>query len=168
MGRKLWKRSAAVVLMLMVLSTGLVANAEGSCTVKEGDTIPAVEAVSADTVLTLEQWAMSEECKTIEVMLNEILPEFGMIVELKADGNTLVFAYHLTREIWGDLTAEEMSSMGISDTGNITAVLSEIVEEFGRQFNDAYGIKLDGIRYIYVAPDSVPFYSIVIENGQKD
>lgn len=165
MGRKLWKRSAAVVLMLIVLSTGVVANAEGSYT----DTIPAAETVSGDAVLTLEQWTMSEECKTIEVMLNEILPEFGMIVELKADGNTLVFVYHLTREIWGDLTAEEMSSMGMSsDPGNMTAWLSEIVEEFGRQFNDAYGIKLDGICYIYVAPDSVPFYSIVIENGQKD
>lgn len=37
MGKKLFKRSAALVLMLMVLSTGLVANAEGTYTVERGD-----------------------------------------------------------------------------------------------------------------------------------
>ena len=143
MGKKLFKRSAALVLMLMVLSTGLVANAEGTYTVERGDylkkiaqsvygdsarwediyaankasiknpnilykgqvlilpdinpapaenpeeVIPAEnsgeavptenpeQVVTAGTITTLEQWAMSEEGREIENLTNEMMKEVG-------------------------------------------------------------------------------------------
>lgn len=173
MGRKLWKRSAAAVFMLIVLSTGLVANAEESCTVNGGGTVQTAETVPADTVMTLEQWAMSEDHGIIEESLNEIMQDLGMIVELKADGNTLVFAYHFPREIWGDVTAVEINGMGTSDevdslVEELSELLEEMVESLGQGFDAEYGIKLDGVCFVYVAPDGVPFYSMVVEIGQTD
>lgn len=224
MRKKFWKRSAAVVLMLVVLSTGLVANAEGSYTVKEGDYLKKIarsvygdparwediyaanrdsvknpgllykgqvlilpdidpapaeeqddiiqttdqeETATENAIMTLEQWTMSEECSIIEELTNEIFRESGVVVEIKADGNKLVFVYHLAAEVWGEITAEEMADMGGSDLKDLTEgmpELPEMVEGMAGQFDAAYGIKLDGIRYVFVAPDGIPFDSIDIKN----
>lgn len=162
MGRKLWKRSAAVILMLIVLSTGLVANAKESSAGQE-------EAVTANAVVTLDQWTVSEECKAIEELVNEVLWQFGMITEMKANGNTLIFVYHFTQDVWGDLTAEEMASyFGTPELADTTSGLPEMVEALGQQFDLIYGLKLDGICYIFVAPDSVPFCSIAMKNELAD
>lgn len=226
MRKKLWKKSAAAVLMLVVLSTGLVANAEGSYTVKEGDClkkiaessygdparwediyeankdsvknpdiifkgqvlmlpdidpVPAVdqeiinqtenqentiqtadqgETVTTNNVMTLEQWVESEECKAIEEFMNEIMVEFGLIIEMKAEGNTFVIVYHFNPEFWGEMTAEEMADTDTSDMDDLTEGLPELVGELGQEFDATYGIKLDGIRYIFVATDGIPFYSM--------
>ena len=216
MGKKLFRRSAALVVMLMVLSTGIVANAEGTYTVEKGDYLKKIaqsvygdsarwediyeankttvrnpnilyrgqvlilpdinsvpvevtetetesseETAATEAAMTLEQWTMSEECETIEQMLNEIMREMGLAVTLKADGNTLVFEYIFSPEAWGDLTAEEMKAV-FEDYDFDTVVESqrEMVESLKQEFDMTYGIKLDGIRYVYIAPDgSVPVYS---------
>lgn len=208
MGKKLWKRSAAIILMLMVLSTGLVVNAEGSYTVKEGDhlkkiaqsvygdsarwediyeankatvknpallykgqtlilpdidPVPSPETETESTAMTLEQWAMSEECRAIESIINDIMVELmGVAFELKADGNTLAFICHYIPEIWGETTGEEMAAyFGDED---LEAMAKSMVEGFPQEFEDSYGIRIDGIRYVFVASDGVPFYSLDIQS----
>lgn len=208
MGKKLFKRSAAIVLMLMVLSTGLVVNAEGSYTVKEGDylkkiaqsaygdsarwediyeankatvknpailykgqtlilpdidPVPSTETGTENTAMALEQWTMSEECGFIESILNDITVEsMGLAFELKADSNTLVFIYHYLPEVWGETTGEEMAAYFGDD--ELEAMVKSMVEGFPQEFEDDYGIKIDGIRYVFVASDGVPFYSLDIKN----
>lgn len=208
MGKKLFKRSAAIVLMLMVLSTGIVVNAEGSYTVKEGDylkkiaqsaygdsarwediyeankatvknpailykgqtlilpdidPVPSTETGTENTAMTLEQWVMSEEGREIESIMNDILVELmGMAFELKADGNTLVFICHYIPEIWGETTGEEMAAYFGDEESE--AMVESMVEGFPQEFEDGYGIKIDGIRYVFVASDGVPFYSLDIKN----
>lgn len=226
MGKKLFKRSAALVLMLMVLSTGLVANAEGTYTVERGDylkkiaqsvygdsarwediyeankasiknpnilykgqvlvlpdinpvpaenpeeVIPAEnsgeavptenpeQVVTAGTITTLEQWAMSEEGREIENLTNEMMKEVGLTVSLRAEGNTLVYTYNFNSEIWGTVSAQELAEAAKgSEFETLTASLQGLVDELKQEFDTAYGIKLDGIRYIYIAPDGTPFYS---------
>lgn len=235
MGKKLFKRSAALVLMLLVLSTGLVANAEGTYTVERGDylkkiaqsvygdsarwediyeankasiknpnilykgqvlilpdinpapvenpeevipaenpegvipaenpgeTVPAEDpqqTAAAGTVLTLEQWTMSQECREIENLTNEIMKELGLTVSLRAEGNTLVYTYNFGPEIWGTASAQELAAaVGGSDFEALTASMQGLVDELRREFDVTYGIKIDKIRYTYLASDGTPFYS---------
>ena len=216
MGKKLFRRSAALVVMLMVLSTGIVANAEGTYTVEKGDYLKKIaqsvygdaarwediyeankasvknpniiykgqvlilpdinsapeenpeteipeneETETIETALTLEQWTMSEECRAIEQMSNGIVGEMGLAVALKADGNTLVFEYTFSPEAWNSLTEEEMKAV-FADNDFDTVVESQrgLVEELKQEFDMSYGIKLEGVRYVYIAPDgSTPVYS---------
>lgn len=223
MRRKLFKRSAAIVLMLMVLSTGLVANAEGTYTVEKGDYLkkiaqltygdsarwediyeankasiknpnilykgqvlilpdidpvpaenpgdvvpvenpgeatPAENPEQAGTVMTLEQWTASEECRLIEEYANELMSAWGLNVVLLADGNTLVFGYTFSPEIWGDFTAQELAaSVDESDLNAFTESMRDTWAGLQQEFDTTYGIKLDGYRVVYVAPDGIPFYS---------
>lgn len=206
MGKKLFKRSAAIVLMLIVLSTGIVVNAEGSYTVKEGDylkkiaqsvygdsarwediyeankatvknpailykgqtlILPDIDPVPAteteNTAMTLEQWVMSEEGREMESMMNDFMvEEMGIAFELKADGNTIAFICHFLPEVWGESIGEEMAAYPVDEEIEDTA--KSLVEEFSQEFEDGYGIKIDGIRYVFVASDGVPFYSLDIKN----
>lgn len=228
MRKKLCKRSVAVVLMLMVLSTGLVANAQGSYTVETGDylkkiaksvygdsarwvdiyeankatvknpniiykgqvlvlpdinPVPTVEeedttqaaeqedttqaetqeqTVTADTSMTLAQWIVSEEGNETTEEINEMMQEAGMTVAMTSDGNTLVFVYYFSPEMWGDLTAAEMA--GFIEPSYLEDLLGELlpemVEEASQEFATTYGITLEGINFVFVAPDGVPFYSM--------
>lgn len=226
MRKKLWKRSMAVVVMLMGLSTGLVVNAEGSYTVKEGDYLkkiaksvygdsarwediyeankatvknPAIlykgqtlilpdidpappveteetetqtevqtetqteaQAETQDTLMTLEQWVVSEEGAELQSVMNELTVDLmGLSFELKADGNKLAFVYHFIPEIWGETAGEEMmASFSNEDFADMNEMMGELVEGLRQEFETSYGIKLDGIRYVYVASDGVPFYTI--------
>ena len=208
MRKKLFKRSTAVILMLMVLSTGLVANAEETYTVEKGDYLKKIaqsvygdparwediyeankasikdpniiykgqvlilpdaapvpaevpgEAVTADIVMTLEQWTMSEECKLVEQLGNEVMKEAGLAVALKADGNTLVYEFIFSQEIWGGMTTEEIAAaLQYSDFGGFIESKWEEFEELCQDFDVSYGIRLDGMRYVYIAPDGTPVYS---------
>lgn len=207
MGKKLFKRSAAIVLMLIVLSTGIVVNAEGSYTVKEGDylkkiaqsvygdsarwediyeankatvknpailykgqtlilpdidPVPATETETENTAMTLEQWVMSEEGREIESMMNDFMvEEMGIAFELKADGNTIAFICHFLPEVWGETTGEEMAAYFVDEEIEDTA--KSMVEGFPEEFEAEYGIKIDGMRYVFVASDGVPFYSLDIK-----
>lgn len=236
MRRKLFKRSAAIVLMLMVLSTGLVANAEGTYTVEKGDYLkkiaqatygdsarwediyeankasiknpnilykgqvlilpdivpapvenpgdvvpvenpgdvvpvenpgeatPAENPEQAGTVMTLEQWTASEECKYIEEYANELMSPWGLNVVLLADGNTLVFGYTFSSEIWGDFSAQELAaSVDESDLNAFTESMRDTWTGLQQEFASTYGIQLDGYRVVYVAPDGIPFYSTEIK-----
>ena len=224
MRKKLLKRSMAFVLMLMVLSTGLVASAEGTYTVEKGDylkkiaqseygdsarwediyeankdsiknpnilyrgqvlilpdiaviptenpedvlpaetpeeTIPAEApegSAAADTAMTLEQWTVSEECSEIEIELNEMLQEMGLNFVLKADGNILVFEYTFLPEMWGDVTAEELAEY-LKDTDFTAFLEDEMWDELKQEFDATYGIKLDGIRNVFIASDGRTVYS---------
>ena len=208
MRKKLFKRSAAVILMVMVLSTGFVVNAEGTYTVEKGDNLKKIaqsvygdparwediyevnkvsikdpniiykgqvlilpdvapvpvevpeETVTADTVMTLEQWTMSEECKLVEQLGNEVMKEAGLAVALKADGNTLVYEFIFSQEIWGGMPTEEVAAaFEDADFGAFIASQWEEFEELCQDFDVTYGIKLDGMRYVYIAPDGTPVYS---------
>lgn len=216
MGKKLFRRSAALVMMLMVLSTGLVVNAEGTYTVEKGDylkkiaqsvygdsarwediyeankavvknpniiykgqvlILPDIDSVPGEnagteteisektatevTAMTLEQWTMSEECRAIEEMSNGIVGEMGLAVALKADGNTLVFEYTFSPEAWNSLSEEEMKAVfEDNDFDTVVGSQSGMVEELKQEFDMSYGIRLDGVRYVYIAPDgSTPVYS---------
>lgn len=223
MGKKLFRRSAALVMMLMVLSTGLVVNAEGSYTVEKGDylkkiaqsvygdsarwediyeankaaiknpdiiykgqvlilpdvvPVPAenpeteipvegapVEEVQSNTAMTLEQWTLSEECQIAIQWANEIMKDFGMVASLKADGNMLVYEYTFSAEIWGDLTTAEMSAaLETSDFEAFLSSQSGMVEGLRQEFDTSYGIKLEGVRYVYIAPDGGVVYSTELKN----
>lgn len=198
MRKKLLKRSAAVILMLMVLSTGLVANAEGTYTVEKGDYLKKIaqsvygdparwediyeankasirnpdiiykgqvlilpdadfaqEEVSEKT-MTLEQWTMSEECRLVEEMGNAVMKEDGVVVALKADGNTLVYEFTFIPEIWGELTAEEMFEDSEFDA--FFAEQWEEMEELCQDFEMDYNIKLDGMSFAFIAPDGTTVY----------
>lgn len=233
MGKKLFKRSMAIVLMLVVLSTGLVVNAEGTYTVEKGDylkkiaqtvygdsarwediyeankgaiknpniiykgqvlvlpdvdavpvpqpepvPVPAetpevenpeaavpAETVAENTAMTLELWTVSEECLAIETLVNEIMKEAGISVTIRADGNTLVYEYIFTPEMWGDATAEEIAAaFGESGYDSFMESQRGIVDGLRQEFATVYGITLDGIRYVYYAPDGTPVYSAELKN----
>lgn len=228
MGKKLFRRSAALVLMLMVLSTGLVVNAEGSYTVEKGDylkkiaqsvygdsarwediyeankaaikdpniiykgqvlilpdavPVPAenpetetpeteipvegapVEEVPSNTAMTLEQWTLSEECQTAIQWANELMKDFGMVASLKADGNMLVYEYTFSAEVWGDMTTAEMTAaLETSDFEAFLSSQSGMVEGLRQEFDASYGIKLEGVRYVYIAPDGGVVYSTELKN----
>lgn len=208
MGKKLLKRSAAVILMLMVLSTGLVANAEGTYTVEKGDCLKKIaqsvygdpgrwkdiyeanktsiknpdiiykgqvlilpdavsvrtedseETIAADTAMTLEQWTMSEECRSVEEWGNEMMKEAGIVFALKADGNILVYEFTFKPEIWGGLTAEEIASfLRASDLDGFMASEWEEIAESVEEFDMSYNNILDGMRIVFFAPDGTPVYS---------
>lgn len=205
MGKKLFKRSAAVILMLMVLSTGLVANAERTYTVEKGDYLKKIaqsvygdparwediyevnkasikdpdiiykgqvlilpdavsvrtedseETIAVDTAMTVEQWTMSEEGRLFEQSGNETMWSVGVAVALKADGNTLVCEFTFKPEMWDGLTAEDLAAfLRDSDFDAFMASQWEEMEELDQEFDMSYDIKLDGIRYVFIAPDGTP------------
>lgn len=199
MGKKLLKRGAAVILMLMVLSTGLVANAERTYTVEKGDHLKKIAQTvygdpagwkdiyeankasirnpdiiykgqvliipdagfageeASEKAMTLEQWTMSEECRLMEEGGNEVIKEAGVVFALKADGNTLVYEFTYSPEIWGGLTVEEMA-VSLEDFDEFIEERWEDVEEICRDFDRTYDIKLDGMSYVFIAPDGTTAY----------
>lgn len=150
MRKKLLKRGMAVVLALMVLLMGFTVSAEES-----------------NAAMTLEQWTMSEECSEVVSAINEDFTELGLIMEMKADGNTLYFIYHYVPEVWGEINSELMAMVfeAFDMESLFTELLGGMVAGLQPEFATEYGILLDGVCFIYVAPDGVPFASIVMPVG---
>lgn len=102
---------------------------------------------------TLEEVLASDEWKQEEKSWNDSVASMGMSIKTSADGNTLVFEYHLPDDeafnAFGDAECAPMADafLGALESG-----------DFLNMFKTGYGIKLDAVRCAVFKADGTELY----------
>lgn len=98
---------------------------------------------------SLEKILATEEMQEAAAQINAVLEEAGIQVELLADGDTLVYAYHLSDDFYGDLSENDKSLLFASITKSQLKMVSTLFE----QFREEYDYPLKSVRFVFYGAD---------------
>lgn len=102
---------------------------------------------------TLDEILSSDEWKQEEKTWNDSVASMGMSIKTSADGNTLVFEYHLPDD-------EAFNAFGDTECATITDAFLGALEtgDFLGMFKEGYGLKLDAVRCAVFKADGTEIY----------
>lgn len=102
---------------------------------------------------TLESILSSDEWHTEQEAWSDLLASTGIGIDTSADGNTLVFEYHLPDE-------EAFNAFGTEDCASMADGFLGALEEgdFLDTFEQGYGVKLDAVRCAVFKADGTELY----------
>ncbi|MCM1192066.1 MAG: DUF4854 domain-containing protein [Butyrivibrio sp.] len=102
---------------------------------------------------SLEELLQSEEWQDELTEWNESVIDMGIMIETVADGDTLVFLWWLPDdELFGNLTADQCESLGSMFLDTLAGA------DFLSLFETGYGIRLDGVRVVFIKSDGTEIY----------
>ncbi|MCM1056043.1 MAG: DUF4854 domain-containing protein [Firmicutes bacterium] len=102
---------------------------------------------------SLEQLLQSEEWQEELVEWNAGVTELGISITTEADGNTLVFIWRLSDdEFFGSITTDQCEQMGSMFLDTLASA------DFLSIFETGYGIRLDGVRVVFLKSDGAELY----------
>lgn len=102
---------------------------------------------------TLESVLASDEWQQELKGWNDSVAAFGITIDTSADGDTLVFEYHLPdQEVYNAFGEDECSQM----TGGFLGELKTI--DFFAAFKSGYGVSLDAVRCAVFKADGTELY----------
>lgn len=102
-----------------------------------------------ESVLASDEWQ-----KELKGWNNEVAA-FGITVDTVADGDTLVFEYHLPdQEVYNAFGEAECSQM----TGGFLGALQTDTVDFFAAFKSGYGVSLDAVRCAVFKADGTELY----------
>lgn len=117
--------------------------------------------LSTETYDSLQAWLDSPEAISNIETINEVLSSSGMTINLTADGNTLVYEYHISDELGlQNLTEEQLASSLEPVVEGQRSTIASLLDNI----ESSYGLVLDGVRFAFYAEDGTLFYSSDIAN----
>lgn len=117
--------------------------------------------LSTETYDSLQAWLDSPEAISNIETINEVLSSSGMTINLTADGNTLVYEYHISDELGlQNLTEEQLASSLDPVVEGQRSTIASLLDNI----ESSYGLVLDGVRFAFYAEDGALLYSSDIAN----
>lgn len=107
-----------------------------------------------DDAMTLADWLETSDAKMAEDATNQQLAASGMSVTLAADGNMFVYEYHLG----ADLDIPSSDALDAAFGPVIEANEAGLASLFS-SFKDAYGIELEGARFVFLDSEGNEIYT---------
>lgn len=121
---------------------------------------PAESSSSAeDDAMTLADWLETDDAKQAESATNSALASSGMSVTLAADGNIFVYEYHLGADL--DLPSSDALDAAF---GPVIEANKAGLDSLFSSFKTAYGIELEGARFVFIDADGNELYTGEVMN----
>lgn len=166
MRKKLFALALATTVVLSFAACGSKDNnsAGNGSSSASGSTAPSSSAAAEpssqeDDSMTLADWFETDDAAKAKDAMNVAMQGQGMTVDLLADGNMLVYEYHLTDDI--DVPSGDALDAAF---GPVIEAYSSQLDSLFSSFDTAYGIKLEGVRFVFVTSDGTELYSGEVAN----
>ncbi|MCM1057622.1 MAG: DUF4854 domain-containing protein [Firmicutes bacterium] len=102
---------------------------------------------------TLESVLSSSDWKEAAKEWNDSVSGYGITITNEADGNTLVFTWHLPADgLYSELDSDTCGVMSDSFLGTLES------SDFLTAFKTGYGVTLDAVRCVFVTSDGSEIY----------
>lgn len=110
---------------------------------------------------SLQAWMESDEAALTIETTNQVLSSAGMTIDLSADGNTFVYEYYVSDDLgMSNLTQEQLSA----SFEPVVESQRSSIESLFSNFETAYGLVLDGVRFTFFTEDGTELYSAEVAN----
>ncbi len=129
--------------------------AQSSSTPSEQSSAPEASSSQAeDDTMTLADWLKTSDAQMAESASNSQAASSGMTISLAADGDILVYEYHIN-------AGEDVPSSEALDEafGPVIESYEANIESLYSSFESSYGIKLGGVRFSFFDADGNEIYS---------
>lgn len=111
-------------------------------------------APAEDDAMTLADWLETDDAKQAESATNSALASSGMSVTLAADGNMFVYEYHLGADL--DIPSSDALDAAF---GPVIEANKSGLDSLFSSFSTAYGIELEGARFVFFDSNGNEIYS---------
>ncbi len=102
----------------------------------------------------LQAWLDSEEGALLIEQTDEKLASSVLTAKISADGNTLVYEYYISDEFETDKIAAFVTEID----ANMESYRTSVMPAMFRSFEMDFGIKLEGIRFVFYTEDGTRVY----------
>lgn len=107
----------------------------------------------------LQAWLDSEEGALLIEQTDEKLASSILTAKISADGNTLVYEYYISYEFETDEEAEDKIAAFVTEIdANMESYRTFVIPSMFRSFETDFGIKLEGIRFVFYTEDGTQVY----------